>query len=105
MGTFCVVVAPPAFEHDLGLAQAVEDLSIEQLVPQAGVEALDIAVLPRAGLRRFPWRPRSGSACPASDPTPHAAGGHSPAQAPSGAEPGRPSARQTRAATDNRSPP
>jgi hypothetical protein len=41
-------VAPPALDHDLGLAQAVEDLAVEQLVAQARVEALDEAVLPRA---------------------------------------------------------
>jgi hypothetical protein len=51
-------VAPPAFDQDLGLAQAVEDLSLEQLVKQAGVEALDIAVLPRAARRSVTpiWR-------------------------------------------------
>src|SRR5918993_5315150 len=43
-----IVVAPPALDHDLCLAQAVEDLAIEQLVPEPGVEALDEAVLPRA---------------------------------------------------------
>ena len=34
--------------HDLRLAQAVEDLAVEQLVAEPGVEALDEAVLPRA---------------------------------------------------------
>src|SRR5215218_3336510 len=43
-----VVVASPALDHDLGLAQAVEDLAVEQLVPQAGAEALHVPVLPRA---------------------------------------------------------
>ena len=33
---------------DLGLAQSVENLAIEQLIAKAGVEALDVAVLPRA---------------------------------------------------------
>src|SRR5260221_12695542 len=33
---------------DLGLAQSVEDLAVEQLIAKAGVEALDVAVLPRA---------------------------------------------------------
>src|SRR5918993_5991054 len=41
-----VVVAPPALDHHLGLAQAVEDLAVEQLVAEPGVEALDEAVLP-----------------------------------------------------------
>src|ERR671913_962504 len=34
-----IVVAPPALDHDLCLAQAVEDLAIEQLVAEPGVEA------------------------------------------------------------------
>src|SRR5918997_6192434 len=46
-----VVVPPPALDHDLRLAQAVEDLPVEQLVPEPGVEALDEAVLPRAARR------------------------------------------------------
>src|SRR5215467_11815980 len=43
-----VVVASPALDDDLGLAQGVEDLAVEQLIAKAGVEALDVAVLPRA---------------------------------------------------------
>jgi len=42
-----VVVASPALDDDLGLAQSVEDLAVEQLIAKAGVEALDVAVLPR----------------------------------------------------------
>src|SRR5262249_48618613 len=37
-----------ALDDDLGLAQSVEDLAVEQLIAKAGVEALDVAVLPRA---------------------------------------------------------
>ena len=40
-----VVVASPALDDDLGLAQSVEDLAVEQLIAKAGVEALDVAVL------------------------------------------------------------
>jgi len=43
-----VVVPPPAFDDDLGLAQAVEDLAIQELVPELGVEAFAVAVLPGA---------------------------------------------------------
>ena len=43
-----VVVPPPAFEDDLRLAQAVEDLAIQQLVTEPGIEALHIAIFPRA---------------------------------------------------------
>ena len=47
MGSDRVVVASPALDDDLGLAQTVEDLAVEQLIAKAGVEALDVAVLPR----------------------------------------------------------
>src|SRR5215471_10807445 len=42
------VVAPPALHNDLGLAESIEDFAVEQLVAQARVEALDVAVLPGA---------------------------------------------------------
>src|ERR1043166_1037250 len=41
-----IVVTAPAFDDDLGFAQRVEDLAVEQLVAQARVEAFDEAVLP-----------------------------------------------------------
>src|SRR5262249_28390532 len=41
-------MTPPAFDDDLCLAQSEEDFAVEQFVAQAGVEALDVAVLPRA---------------------------------------------------------
>jgi len=51
---FRCAVASPALDDDLGLAQSVEDLAVEQLIAKAGVEALDVAVLPRAApLRRI----------------------------------------------------
>ena len=40
----------PALDDDLGLAQNVEDLAVERLIAKAGVEALDVAVLPRASM-------------------------------------------------------
>jgi hypothetical protein len=43
---FGVVVIAPAFDDDLGLLQAVEDLAIEALVPEFSVEGLAIAILP-----------------------------------------------------------
>ncbi len=42
-----VVVDAPPFDEDLRLAEREEDLGVQQLVAEAGVEALDIAVLPR----------------------------------------------------------
>jgi putative ABC transport system substrate-binding protein len=41
-------VASPTLDDDLGLAQSVENLAVEQLIAKAGVEALDVAVLPGA---------------------------------------------------------
>ena len=43
-----IVEAPPAFHDDAGFGEGVEDLAIEKLVAEAGVEALDISILPRA---------------------------------------------------------
>ncbi len=43
-----VVEAPPAPEHDACLSEGIEDLAIEKLVTDAGIEALDVAILPRA---------------------------------------------------------
>src|SRR5262252_4401488 len=46
-----IVMTPPAFDDDLSFSEGVEDLAIEQLIAKAGVEALDVAILPRtAGL-------------------------------------------------------
>jgi len=42
-----VMIAPPAGDA-ADLLQTVEDLAIEQFITQASIEALDIAVLPRA---------------------------------------------------------
>ncbi len=41
-------MAPPALNDDLCFAQGVEDLAVEQLTAQAGVEAFDEPVLPGA---------------------------------------------------------
>src|SRR5690606_3751821 len=43
-----VVVSPPGFDDDLGLGEAVEDLTVKQFVAELRVEALAVAVLPRA---------------------------------------------------------
>ena len=42
-----VVVPAPFLDDDLGLLEGVEDLAVEQLVPEPGIEALAIAVFPR----------------------------------------------------------
>jgi hypothetical protein len=41
-------VASPTLDDDLGLTQSVENLAVEQLIAKAGIEALDVAVLPGA---------------------------------------------------------
>ena len=38
MGTFCVVVSPPLFDQNLSFAQAVEDFTVEQLIPEPPLE-------------------------------------------------------------------
>ena len=43
-----VVVPAPAIDQHLRLSQAVEDLTVKQLVTQLAVEALDVAILSRA---------------------------------------------------------
>ena len=43
-----IVMPAPTLDHNLSLAERVENLPVEQLVSEAGVEALDVAVLPRA---------------------------------------------------------
>ena len=56
--SFGVVVLPPSLDYDLRLPERIEDFAVEQFVPHPGVEALDVAVLPRtarqanAGIRR-----------------------------------------------------
>ena len=51
METHGVAIAPPAFDDHLGFAQAINDLPVERLVAQAGIEAFDIAILPGASGR------------------------------------------------------
>jgi hypothetical protein len=46
VGSDGVVVPPPAFDDDLGFAEAVEDLAVEEFAAGPSVEALDIAILP-----------------------------------------------------------
>src|SRR5215208_3317809 len=48
MGPDGIVMTAPALDDNLRLAERVEDLAVEQLVPEPGIEALDIAILPRA---------------------------------------------------------
>jgi len=44
MWSFRVVVHPPLFDDDLRLFEVVEDLPVEQFIPEPCVETLAIAV-------------------------------------------------------------
>ena len=44
--TFAIVFTSPILEQDFGLEERVEELSVEELVAQPGVERLDVSVLP-----------------------------------------------------------
>ena len=59
----------PGLDDDLGLGEAVEDFAVEQLVAELGVEALAVAVLPRAA--RFDV---GGLRADGGDPVPHCRG-------------------------------
>ncbi len=48
MRALCVVVPPPLLDDDLCFSQRIEDFPVEKFVPEACVEALDVAVLPGA---------------------------------------------------------
>ncbi len=54
----------PTLDQDPGFGQGVEDLAVEQLVPEFSVEALVVAVLPWAARfdeQRLHANPRQGS--------------------------------------------
>lgn len=41
-----VIVAAPFLDQDLGFAQGVEDLAVEEFIAKSGVEAFTVAILP-----------------------------------------------------------
>ena len=43
-----VVVPAPRLDHDLGLCQRIEDLTVEQFVSKFAVKGFNIPVFPRA---------------------------------------------------------
>lgn len=55
-----VVMAPPALDDDPGFLEGVEDFAIEKFVTQAGVKALDEAILPRAARCDVGWLGANG---------------------------------------------
>ena len=44
MWSHVVVLSEPLVDDDLGLLEGLEDLAVEQLAPEAGIEALSVAV-------------------------------------------------------------
>ncbi len=45
--SFGVVVLSPFFDQDLCFAQAVEDFAVQELIPEPGIEAFTISIIPR----------------------------------------------------------
>lgn len=43
-----VVLVPPTLDQNLGILQCVEDLPVQEFIPQLTVEALEVSVLPWA---------------------------------------------------------
>ena len=46
MRSLCIVMDAPLLDDDLGFPEAVEDLAVQQFVPELAVEGLAVAVLP-----------------------------------------------------------
>jgi len=63
MGSCGIEVNAPLLNQYLGFTEAVEQLSIEELIPELAVKALAIPVLPRAA-----WRDVGGVGAQALEP-------------------------------------
>lgn len=46
LGPDCVVEAAPFLDQDLGFAQGVEELAVEEFIAETGIEAFTVAILP-----------------------------------------------------------
>ena len=46
-----IVMPTPALDDDLSLAERIEYLTVQQLVSEPGIEALDVTILPRTSRR------------------------------------------------------
>ena len=69
VGSFRVVVFSPFFNQDLGFAQAIEYFSIQELIPEPGIEAFAVPVFPGAA-----WFDVSGFGPDGFDPILHRLG-------------------------------
>ena len=61
-----VVVSPPLLDDDLSLPERVEDLAIEKFIPEAGIEAFAVSILP-GGTRFYEGCLGANSCNPAPD--------------------------------------
>lgn len=59
------VIPPPSFDDDLRFVEALEYLFVQKLVPESGVEALAMSILPRRA-----WFDESSLAPAGLDPLP-----------------------------------
>ena len=59
------VVFPPFFDDDLGFAQRVEDLAVEQLFAELRIEAFAVSIFPRLS-----WLDVSGLCTGGCNPVP-----------------------------------
>jgi len=66
VGSDAIVRLPPLLDQHLYFLQCVEDLPVQELIPELAIEALDIAVLPRTS-GFYVQRPRSHSPEPLPD--------------------------------------
>jgi hypothetical protein len=46
MRPYRVIFLTPTLYQDLGLLQGIEDLTVEQLIPQLSIKTLVVAILP-----------------------------------------------------------
>ena len=46
MGPDSVVVTAPFLDQNLGFAQRVKELTVEEFIAEAGIEAFTVAILP-----------------------------------------------------------
>ena len=46
MRSLCIVMDAPLLDDDFGFPKAVEDLAVQQFVPELAVAGLSVAVLP-----------------------------------------------------------
>ena len=56
VGSFGIVVFSPFFDDDLGFAERVKDLAVEQFIAEPRVEAFAVSILPSTAWQGIAWR-------------------------------------------------